>query len=557
MEHPRAARRRNRYRQIAEVLVRHGLGYLVGVAGLERFVPLHRGWFGHPRREAPYTRPEHVRMAVEDLGTTFIKLGQILSTRADLLPPAFQTELAKLQDQAPPVPADQVVAALVEEFGRPVGETFAWFELEPLAAASIGQVHAARLPDGTEVVVKVRRPGVVALVHEDLEILGTLASAASRRWALADEYDMVGLAEEFAQTLRAELDYVREGQNAARFAADFRDDPDIHVPRVFWEWTTARVLTLERIQGIKISDTHVLDEAGIDRVALAHRAAGLLLKMVFEHGFFHADPHPGNFFVEPGGRIGLIDYGMVGTVDARTQGQLTRLLLAITSDDPARLVDAFLELGVARQRIERTLLRRDLEHLLLRYYTRPLGEVALGPLIEDALGIVRRHRLRLPTNLVLLLKTAVMSEGLGAQLDPSFRLTEALTPYAERLVLRQLAPARWARQLGQASLDAAQLGVELPQQLRRLLADLERGDMEIGVRPAGAGPLVERLEQLVHQVVLSIIVGSFIVGLASLMSIYHPPDWERWAGAVFATAFAIAGGLGVYLVVSVLRSRRR
>lgn len=545
-----------RYRQIADVLARHGLGYLVGVFGLDRFVPFHRGLLGHPARPEPYTRPEHVRMAVEELGATFIKLGQIISTRADLVPVEYQVELAKLQDQAPAVPAEAIEEVLVAELGQPILAAFASFDSTPLAAASIGQAHAATLPDGTEVVVKVRRPGVVEQVEEDLEILQNLASAASRRWELADQYDVVGLAQEFAQTLRAELDYIREGRSAERFAHNFAGDSEIHIPSVYWETSSSRVLTLERIRGIKINDLAALDQAGMDRKALAERAARIVLDMVFEHGFFHADPHPGNFFIEPGGRIGLIDFGMVGTVDERTQDQLARLLLAITSQDAERLVDTFLELGVARRRVDRSLLRQDLEHLVSRYYGRPLSEIALGSMLNESFAVIRRHRLQLPSNLALLLKTAVMCEGLGGELDPDFSLASAVQPYARRLMIRQYSPLVWAGRLGHASIDAARLGVELPQQVRRLISEIERGSLEIGMRPEGFEPVVRRFERLANRIVLGIIAAAFVIGLATLMSVYHPPGWERWAGAVFAIGNVLAGALGAYLIWSILRSGR-
>lgn len=556
MEAHAADARPHRAREIAQVLGRHGLGYLVGVLGLERFVPFHRGLLGHPRRPEPYTRPEHVRMALEDLGAAWIKLGQILSTRADLLPPEYQAELAKLQDAAPPVPVEAVRAVIESELGRPPEQVFARFDPTPLAAASIGQAHAASLFDGTEVVVKVRRPGVVEQVEQDLEIFLNLAAAASRRWELAEEYDLVGLAQEFAQTLRAELDYLREGRNAERFAQNFAGNPRVHIPRVFWEYTTSRVLTLERIHGIKINDVAALDAAGVERTALAERAARILLQMVFEDGFFHADPHPGNFFVEPGGRIGLVDFGMVGTLDESTQDRLVTVLLALTSQDLDGLVDAFLDLGVARRRVDRAALREDLAHLLSRYYGRPLGELAVRPLLTDALTVVRRHRLHLPTNLALLVKTVMMAEGLAAQLDPGFRLTTVLVPYAERLMLRQYSPLRWARRLGMAGLEAAGLGVELPRQLRRLLRELERGGLEIGMRPTGFEPVIERLERLTNRLVLGMLALAFIIGLAVLMTAFHPPGTERLVGPAFALGFILAGLLGVYLAWTILRSGR-
>ncbi|HET8632009.1 MAG TPA: AarF/ABC1/UbiB kinase family protein [Thermomicrobiales bacterium] len=543
-----------RYRRIAQVLARHGLEYLIGVLGLERLVVVRPVLRGRPREAR--TRPEHVRMALAELGATFIKLGQILSTRPDLLPPAYQREFARLQDNVPPVPAGVVEEVLGGELGRPVGEVFAAFDPTPLAAASIGQAHAATLHDGAAVVVKVRRPGIVEQVAEDLEIMQNLAAAASRRWEFASQYDLVGLAQEFAQTLQAELDYLREGRNAERFAANFAGDPAVHIPRVYWETTTSRVLTLERIEGIKIDDLDALDAAGIDRTALAERATRVILKMVFEDGFFHADPHPGNFFIEPGGRIALIDFGMVGTVDEDTRGRLVQLLLAVAGRDAERMVDAFLDLGVARGRLDRHLLRHDLDRMLARYYDRPLGEIALGALLEEAFAVIRRHHLQLPANLALLMKTTVMAEGLGARLDPDFNLAAVLLPYAERLILREYSPLLWARRLGQATLDAARLGIDLPQQLRRIIGEFERGNLEVGMRPEGFEPLLRRFERLANRIVLGIIAAAFVNGLAVLVSVYHPPGWDRWAGAFVALGFFFASALGLYLAWTILRSGR-
>lgn len=548
--------RGRRYREIANTLGRHGLGFFIGVAGLGRFVPFHRGLFGHPRRDEPYTRPEHLRIALEELGTAFIKFGQILSTRADLLPPEYQAELAKLQDAVPPIPIEAVRDAVTKELGRPLEAAFATFASEPLAVGSIGQAHLATLLDGSEVVVKVRRPGVVEQVEEDLGILIDLAHVASQRWEPAAQYDFPGLAEEFARTLRAELDYVAEGHSAERFAAMFAGDASIHIPRVFWETTTSRVLTLERMRGIKINDLTALDQAGIDRSALARRASDALLKMVFEERFFHADPHPGNFFIEDDGRLALIDFGMVGVIDERTRDQLGQLLLALTSQDSARLVDAFLDLGVGGHGVSREVLRGDLEHLMAGVYGKPLGEIRLGPLIADAQTVARRHRLRLPNNLALLLKALTMAEGVATELDPQFQMTGVLEPYARELLARQYSPRSWARSLGRAGIEASQLGVELPQRLRRLLADIERGGVEIAVRPAGFEPVLARLERLANRIVLGVIVAALINGLAVLMSFYHPPGSAQWVAAMFAIGFIIAIVLGLYLAVSILRPRR-
>ena len=554
LSRPRNHSHLNRYRQIAEVLLHHGLGYLVNAFGLERFVPLKR-LPGKARLTRHRTSPEHLRLAFEELGTTFIKLGQILSTRSDILPPEYQLELAKLQDQAAPLPGEIIEQVVRDELGCALEEAFATFEHEPIASASIGQVHAATLLDGTEVVVKVRRPGVVEQIEEDLAMLSNLVATASRRWEFAEQYDLPALMQEFAQTLRGELDYIREGQNVERFAINLKNMPPIHIPRVYWETTTARVLTLERIRGIKINDLPALDAAGIDRIALAKRAARLVLKMILEDGFYHADPHPGNFFIEEDGKIGLIDFGMVGVVDARTQEQLVDIFLAITSEDTDRLVDTLLMLGISRKRVDRMQMKRDLGHLLSMYFGKPLGEIDVGPLLNEAMTVVRRHHLQLPPNLVLLIKTLLMDESLGIMLDPSFNMTSMLAPYSQQLIARQYSPWTWLQQFGRAGMDAMRLGVDLPQQLRRLMSDLERGSLEIGMHPEALDPVMRRLERLVNRVVLGILASAFIIGLAILSLVYHPFAGIQWIGILFIIGFVIALILGVYLAVSILRSR--
>ncbi len=546
----------DRSRYISGVLARHGLNYLASSLGLERLASGNMLFGPAIQREKTLTQPERLRTALEELGTTFIKLGQILSTRPDLLPPEYIVELTKLQDSAPPVSFDAIQEVLLTELGQPIENVFASFNPEPIAAASIGQAHAALLADGTEVIVKIRRPGVFEQVEEDLEILQRLAAAATRHWEFASRYDLIGLAQEFSETLRFELDYIREGQSAERFATNFSGDPGFHIPRVFWETTTKRVLTLERIRGTKINDVEGLDEQGIDRSALAEYATRAVLKMVCEDGFFHADPHPGNFFIEADGRIGLIDFGMVGILDERTQDLLADLLLAVNNQDSERLVDVFLDLGVTRKQVNRELLRRDVAHLLAVYWGRPLREIRIGPLLNDVFAVMRTHNLHLPSNLALLVKTVVMLEGLGVRLDPNFHLTTVLAPYSQQLMLRQFSPSRWIARFGRASIDFARLGMDLPQQVRRIMVAAERGNLQVGVRPEGFDPVIDRFERISNRIVLGVIAAAFINGLAVLMSVYRP-GWDRWAWLFFAFGFICALALGIYLALSILMSRHK
>jgi ubiquinone biosynthesis protein len=485
-----------RVREIVAILSRNGLGDVVDRVARDRAA----------------NRPERIRATLEELGATWVKLGQILSTRRDLLPPAYQEELAKLQDDATPVPSEVIAELIAEELGEPPEEAFATFDRQPLAAASIGQAHAATLPDGTEVVVKVRRPGVVEQVERDLEILQNVASRASRHWSVARDYDVAELVGDFAHTLRAELDYLTEGRNAERFAASFEGVDDVHIPRVYWDHTTSRVLTLERLRGIRVSDLEGLDAAGVDRRALAERATRVTAKMIFEDGFFHGDPHPGNLFIEEGGRIGLLDFGMVGTVDAALRRRLATLLVAFTAQDADGLVDALLELGMARRPVDRDALREDVTRLLERYGGAGIGEIPLVAVLEQLLGIVRRHHLRLPRDLALLLKVLVMDQGMAAALAPEFRLEDVLAPYAQRLVQQQLSPEALAPRFGEAVTAALQLGVELPAQLRRLSAALDRGGVEVRLRADDLEPLVARTERVGNRIVGAILLSAALDG---------------------------------------------
>lgn len=540
---------------IALVLAHHELWYLIEVLDLERFVPahLHRSSPPHEKRPELRTQPEQLRVALEELGPTFMKLGQMLSIHADLLPPEYQSEFSKLQDAAPRISSEVVREMITAELAQPLEDSFATFNDTPLAAASIGQAHLATLPDGTEVVVKVRRPGAAEQIDEDLKLLHSLASTASHRWERASQYDVVGIVQEFDQSLRAELDYLHEGHNAERFARNFAGESTVQIPRIFWETTTSRVLTQERIRGFKVTDTAALDAAGIDRTALSKRGAQIFLKMVFEDGFFHADLHPGNLFIEEGGQIGLIDFGMVGNVDERTRGELALLLSGMVSRDGDRLVDSLLELAHSQQPVDRTALRRDLESLLSQFADQPISTIPLGPMLTDVLSIVRRYHLVLPSNLILVLKTTVMTEGMVVQLDPSFNFVEALTPFVERLMLQQYSPTAWARRLSKTLPDLAWFATEFPQHLRRLLSELERGTLKVDIQPTGLEPVFKRAERIANRIVLGVIVAALIVGLSMLVSAYRPGVPGVWE-VLLTVGLILAGVLAFYLVWSIFRS---
>ena len=417
----RSVRHRQRYQQIVGVFLRHGFGYLFEHLGSE-WAPRRRSSRSDEQPASPVTEqdlPAHFRQALEELGPTFVKLGQVLSTRPDLLPPSYVAELSKLQDAVPPVPWEAIRDAITQELGRPPEEVFASIDPEPLGAASLGQVHAATLADGTEVVIKVQRPNIQPTIATDLEILQALAPAAQRT-PEGQIHDFVAEADDFAYTLNNELDYRLEGRNADRFRANFADEPLLHVPHVYWEYTTPRVLVLERIQGVKIDDVAAVEAAGYDRHQVAVNAARMVVKEVLEDGFFHADVHPGNFVVMPGEVIGVMDFGKMGYLRDEDRYDAICFYAAVVSMDPDGIVDVLVRMGAVGGEVDRKALSRDIERVLYKYYNVSMGDIRIQGMADVAMPIINRYHLRLPSNFGLLLQTLGNDAGHCAHTGPRF-----------------------------------------------------------------------------------------------------------------------------------------
>lgn len=548
-----------RYREITKVLVQHGLGGLLDPIGvrLRRRGVAFDGTVteGLPLAAPGNNRAIHLRRALEQLGPTFVKLGQILSTRSDLLPPEYIAELVKLQDRVPPAPFDQIRELIEQELGGPIVSHFCAFSEEPLAAASIGQVHTAALPDGREVVVKVQRPGVQAIIEQDLAILGDIARGASRRVAIARRIDFESLVAEFAWNLRGELDYLREGRNAERFGRMFDGDPGVIIPTIHWSHTTGRVLTMDRLNGLRIDDVVAIERAGLRRGEIANRAASILLREIFEEGFFHADPHPGNFLVSSTGAVAAMDFGMVGALSERLREQLLFLLFAVVEQDTARIVDDLLMLGAVSIDMERPALERDVEHLLAQYYGRPLEEIQIGRLMSDIMALVRRNKLRLPAEMMLLAKTVVMSEAMGRQLDPSFQVTAVAEPFVRKALRRFYQPGYWRNKLRMKPLEAMLMATSLPGQTQRLLTRVERNQLTFHVHYDELEQTMRALNGMVNRLALAVLIAAMGIGLVVLFGASDSP-LRDWIAAAFAIGFVVTAFLGLALVIAIWRSNR-
>ncbi len=542
-----------RARQIAAVLAHHHLWRLIELLALEHLVPIR-----HHRADAdePSTliTPIQLRQTLEELGPTFMKLGQVLSTRADLLTPDFQAELSSLQDQAPPVPIAIILETIEAELGQPANERFASFDTRPLATGSIGQAHLATLHDGTAVVVKVRRPGAVEQIDEDLKLLRRLAFIANGRLKEVRQFDLVGIVKEFDSSLRAEVDYQHEGHNAERFGRNFKHSAHVHIPRIYWDTTTSRVLTMERIQGHRITDVAALKAAGIDCDVVADGATKVVLKMLLDDGFFHADLHPGNLFIESETRIGLIDFGMTGVLDEDTKSGLGRMLYALVQRDSDGLVDSLLSLGVADAQIDRPSLQRDLDDLISRYYDQAVGERKLGAFLNDVFGVVRSHKMVMPPALSMLAKTVITAEGMVAQLDPGFQMMEATEPYLTRLIMSRNSPQAWARRFGRAAPDLLWLAAEGPRALRGLVVSLQKDQLALAVEPNGLDPYLHRVEKTANRIVLAMLMSALVIAGSVLVSVYHPALPSDVTDRILA---GLVGAMALAAVALVWISRRK
>src|SRR6478752_1673315 len=492
-----------RLRQIATVLGRHGLGVLVARFGLNRQLPGQKGLPDFDVDDEVHTNPKSLRLALEELGTTAIKFGQVLSTRPDLLSPDYLDELAKLRDQVPPVPVAKIREIIEAELGKPIAELFAEFDDKPLAAASIGQVHVAKLWSGEEVAVKVQKPGVAETVDVDLQILDDFARIAQQQSKMARDYDLVAIVQEFGWQLRGELDYTREGRNAETFRKQFEGNPEIVIPVIYWSHTTNRVLTMQRLRGVKMDDLPALERMQINRHDLAIRGANMIMVEMLEHGFYHADPHPGNMLILEGGKIGVLDFGMVGRISKTMKLDLLDLLNAIADQDASQAVYCLEALGVAGVGANRVALVRDINHMFDRFLGQTLDQIDINELSGTLFAIIRRHHLQMPSDLVMLIKVLGMYEGTGALLDPDFNVLAVAAPFVKELMIKQMSLRAWESELRQSATDIARAGMELPGQLRRLARRVDQGEFTMVMQHQELDSSLNRLEAMVNRIALS------------------------------------------------------
>jgi len=541
-----------RYRQIMNVLIKYGFGYIVEKAG----IILPRGI----TREnvdptGKMTTAQKVVMMLQELGPTFVKLGQVLSTRPDLIPEDYIEELKKLQDNVAPFSFKEAKNQIEEDLGDNTDHIFLSIEEKPLAAASIGQVHRAVLKNGQEVVVKVRRPGIDKIITADLEIMLNLARLAEKHIPEVRIYDPVGKIEEFADAMHKELDFTREGFNIDKFRQNFEGDETIYVPKVFWEATAQKVLTIEYIKGYKVTELDEITNNNLDRKQIAVNGAKAMMKQIFIHGFFHADPHPGNIIIRPDGKIVFIDFGIVGRIDKYTKNKLADLIIGIINKDTKKIIGVLLELSQVEQELNISEIELDVEDLLDRYYGKDLKNIDMSKLLSEVFTIVAKYKIILPSNFTLLLKSLITIEGVGLEIDPDFNIFETAKPFVNKMLRERYNPQHLLKTAVSTLQEFNKSVVLIPKLLNGLYQRTKIDSMKIDFDTRGTSKVISELNKMVNRLVFSLIVASLIIGSSLIIQADVEPFLLHYP-LLGVAGFVTAGLLGVWLIASIIRTGR-
>jgi ubiquinone biosynthesis protein len=549
-----AARDLGRAHDIASVLIRYGFGGFVRGLGMGKALEragrvLH---WQHVEEYVVLDTPQRIRRVLEELGPTFIKLGQILATRVDLFPPHYIAEFEKLQDQVPPMPFEELLPQLEEDLGGSIDEFFVNVERQALAAASIAQVHKAELKDGTPVVLKIRRPCLRKIIEADLRLLQRLVDIAESESPELRRFHPKEVLRQFKQSLRRELDLAAESRNAERIAANLADDLNIKVPHVYWQWTCERLNVQEYIQGIQGRDLAAVDQAGLDRKLLADRGTHAVIKMIMEDGFFHADPHAGNVFYLEDNKLAFIDFGMVGRLTDERREQVVSLLYGMTNHVPTKVVE-ILEDWSDNIYTDEQLLTIEIEAFVDQYSSLALKDLSLTSMMSDLMAILRDHKLILPADLALLIKAYITLDGLGRHLNPEFNTLVFTAPYLQKIMMERYRPEAIARRGWRNLVSVADLLSSLPKDLRKLLRASRKGAMQVDITVRRLDLYVNHIDNAISRLTMGIVTAALIIGSSIIMTVKGGPElFGLPAFGFLGYSFATIGG--IWLLLSIWKS---
>jgi len=545
-----------RFRKIINTLIRHGLGQIVYELGIDDFsrrLPF-------PRRQKEIKEIEklstavRIRKVLEELGPTFIKFGQLLSTRSDIVPAEYLHELKKLQENVPPFAFDDVKQTIEGELDHDLGTLFSYFDPTPLAAASIGQVHKAFLVSGEKVAVKIQRPGIRKIIEEDLSILEEIAVLSEKYSELGKMYNARGVVEEFKHMISMELNYHHEGKNAERIGKNFHEDETVIIPTIYWNYSTQKVLTMQFVDGIKLKDRDSLEEGGYNTREIIERLAHIYIKQIFMDGSYHGDPHPGNVGVTPEGQIFFLDFGIAGHLNEEQKVLFNKMLLGLLSRNTEQVIHGITSLGIVTEFTDKRLLHYDLERLQERYYDLPLKDLNLGVMLHELMEVAFKHRIRLPPDFTMLAKTFLTLEGLASDLEPDFSIAELVEPMGKELLRQQLSMRRLSNQLYKFSTRYMRLAEILPERLVTLLDKGAEGNIKVKVEVSDEEHILNRFSHMVNRLSFSIVLASIILAFALMLQYTEVTLFRRFPLAEIG--LVMAGVMGFWWLWAIFRSGR-
>ncbi|MDQ1251918.1 MAG: ubiquinone biosynthesis protein [Euryarchaeota archaeon] len=542
-----------RYGQIIEVLQKYGFGYIVDQIGLTSFRDMTFSFIKRQKIEHINTpKPARIRMMLEELGPTYVKLGQLLSMRHDIIPPTYAREFAKLQDEVPPFDFEEVEEIIRAELGHPIEELFDYFDKKPLACASIGQVHRAKIKDGDNVVVKVQRPGIKQVIESDLDIMHSLARLVSEHMPEARLYRPIEIVDELSRSILEEIDYTHEGWNTDRFAYNFRNNGQVHIPKIYWTYTSKRVLTLEFIQGVKASRVDLLEKRGFDKSKIAIVVGEAFTQQIFADGFFHADLHPGNVLIMEDGRVAFLDFGMTGHLSSEMRDMFLDGLTALVNGDSSLLVEISRDMGSIDHYVDIRSLKADIDYFRSKYYGRAPKNIEASAAIEELIGILRKHQVTIPHNIALLVRGIVAVEGFTLLVDPDFNLTGLLENCATKEIKARYHPQNLADKTYGSVLNWSRLFQKVPNKISHILDNAENGCLNIKFESEEGTRLISEINIASNRLSFSLIVSAMIVASSLIVQIKTYP----MVPVIGTLGFLAASVFGVWLVFNMFRTGR-
>lgn len=548
-----------RYQEIVAAFTRNGFGFIMKELGLLELLSIPKRLFIEGKEIDRKTVGVQLRKFLEELGPTFIKIGQIASTRSDIFPKDIIVELEKLQDDVPAFSYEEVTNLFVDELNMSISDIFSYFSEEPLAAASIGQVHFGILKTGERVAVKVQRPKIRKVIETDLEILQDIAALAEKRLDWAAKYQLSDIVDEFAKSLRNEVNYIVEGRNCEKIAKQFQRESSIYIPKVYWEWTSTKILMMEFVEGTKLNDVAKLEQRGYDRKKIAEKIVTTLFQQIFINGFFHGDPHPGNLLVTSGNKLIFMDFGMVGRLSQEKRDHLASLIISMMLQNSEGVMKAVIKMGIVPEETNVLLLRTDIDLLREKYYDLPFSQLSLGEAVNDLFSLAAKHGIRIPTDLSLVGKALLTMEGIVERLDPELSIVRIAEPFGRKLLLERLQPKHIAKKLWGHFGNYSEVLTELPASMKEFSAIMRKGKMQIEISLADLDRLLVRMERVSNRLSFSIVLLAFsiiMVGLIIGSALAGDSTTMIWQLPTVEIGFGVALVMFIWLFYAIFRSGR-